>query len=137
MQPPRHETETLSDAQLVRELVADVSLLLRRQMALLQLETKRDLSRTKKMARLLAVAGATAFAGLVLLLSAAALGLGAAWAGRYWLGALLVAGALLLVGGLIGFWGWRARIRHPLERSRREIGKEARWARGLIPQKTT
>jgi fatty acid desaturase len=136
MEPATHKPDTLSDSQLVRELVAEVTTLLRRQMALLQLETKTQLSRTKKTAGLLAVAGATAFAGLVLLLAAAALGLGVAWSGRFWLGALLVAGVLLLVGGVLGLWGWQSRIRHPLERSRRGIEKEARWAKGLLSHET-
>jgi hypothetical protein len=137
MQTKRFETGALSDAQLVRELVADVTLLLRRQFALLQLETKVELSQTKKSAGLMAFAGATTFAGLVLLFVAGALGLGAALGDRYWLGALIIAGALLLVGGILGLIGWQSRVRHPLRRSRREIEKETRWARGLVPHEAT
>ncbi len=127
-----HETslpEAMSSADLVKELTSNASLLVQRQVKLAKLEAKQELHRGKTMAELFGVAGLTAYAGALMLLVAAALGIGAALGGRYWAGALIVAAVLFVPAIVTGLLGWQKRIQNPLPRTRAELSKEITWAR--------
>jgi hypothetical protein len=119
----------MTSPELVRELTSNASLLFERQLKLARIEAEQELKKAKLMGGLLAIAAATAYAGVILLLVAAALGIGVALQGLYWLGALLVAGAMLSAALLFGVIGWARRIRRPLTRTRDELSKEIQWAR--------
>jgi hypothetical protein len=119
----------MSRSELVEELFANASLLIKRQLKLAELESKQQLTRGKTMARLLGAGGLFAYAAALMLLVAAALGLGVALGDRFWAGALLVGGALLVIAAVLGGIGWHKRVRAPLGRTRRELGKEVTWAR--------
>jgi hypothetical protein len=121
--------QSLPTRDLVKELVSNGSLLVRRQLKLAELETRRQFSREKVMAELVGTGGGIAFAGVILLLVAAALGIGAALGDRFWLGALIVAGILFAIAGIVGVLGWSQRVQRPLGRTRRELNKELTWAR--------
>jgi hypothetical protein len=119
----------MSSADLVKELTSNASLLVQRQVKLAKLEAKQELQKGKTMAVNFGVAGATAYAGLIMLFAAAALGIGAALNGMYWLGALIVAGALFIPAIVTGLIGWQKRIQQPLPRTRAELSKEITWAK--------
>jgi uncharacterized membrane protein YqjE len=121
--------EAMSSADLVKELTSNASLLVQRQIKLAKIEAKQELQKGKTMAELFGVAGLTAYAGVILLLVAAALGIGAALDGRYWAGALIVAGALFIPAIITGLLGYQKRIKNPLSRSRAELSKEISWAK--------
>src|SRR4051794_2080120 len=70
--------EAMSSADLVKELTSNASLLVQRQVKLATLEAKQELQKGKTMAELLGTAGLCAYACVILLLVAAALGIGAA-----------------------------------------------------------
>jgi hypothetical protein len=119
----------MSSADLVRELTANASLLVQRQAKLARLEARQELRRGKVTAGLLGGAGLTALAAVVLLLVAAALALGQAFGGRFWAGALVVAGALAVTATVPGLLGYRRLPRTPLSRTRAELTKEVQWAK--------
>jgi Putative Actinobacterial Holin-X, holin superfamily III len=121
--------EAMSSADLVKELSANASLLVQRQVKLATLEAKVELKKGKTMASLFGVAGLLAYGGVILGLVAAALGIGAALDGRWWAGALIVAGALLLPALVAGLVGYRKRVTNPLPRTRAGISKEISWAK--------
>ena len=121
--------EAMTSADLVKELTANTSLLLQRQLKMAKLELEQELHKRKSVLELLGVAGLLAYSGMMMLLMAAACAIGAAL-GRYWAGALIMAG-LLLGGALVpALIGWHKRVRTPLlARTRKELTKEISWAR--------
>ncbi|MGZ3439639.1 MAG: phage holin family protein [Polyangia bacterium] len=121
--------ETMTSADLVKELSANASLLLQRQVKLATLEAKQELRKGKTMVELFGIAGLCAYAGALLLLIAAALAIGAALDGRYWAGALIVAGVLFVPAAITGLLGYQKRLTNPMQRSRAELSKEITWAK--------
>lgn len=121
--------EAMSSSDLVKELTSDASLLVKRQIELAKLEAKEELKKGVVMASMLGAAGVCAYAGLILLLVAAAMAIGAAINGWYWLGALIVAGGMFVFAGITGGIGYARRLKQPLKRSRAELSKEITWAR--------
>jgi hypothetical protein len=121
--------EAMSSADLVKELTANAQHLEQRQIKMATVEAKEELKKGKTMASLYGVAGACAYAGLILALVAAALGIGAALDGRWWAGALIVAGGLFVIAAVTGLIGYRRRVRDPMSRTRAELSKEIAWAK--------
>lgn len=121
--------EAMSSADLVKELTSNASLLVQRQVKLATLEAKEELKKGKTMAELLGTAGLLAYGGVIMLLVAAALGIGAALDGRYWAGALIVAGIVLIPAIIMGLVGYQKRLKNPLPRTRAELSKEISWAK--------
>jgi uncharacterized membrane protein YqjE len=119
----------MSSADLVKELTSNASLLVQRQVKLATLEAKEELKKGKTMAELLGTAGLLAYAGAIILLVAAALGIGAALDGRYWAGALIVAGIVFIPAIVTGLVGYQKRLKNPLPRTRAELSKEISWAK--------
>jgi hypothetical protein len=121
--------DALSTKELLQELSSNASILIQRQVKLATLESKRQTAREKTSVELLGIAGAIAYAGVILLLVAAALGIGAALGDRFWAGALIVAAALLFVAAILAPIGWTRRVKAPLHRTRSTIDKELTWAK--------
>jgi hypothetical protein len=119
----------MSSADLVKELSSNASLLVQRQVKLAKLEAKKELQKGKTMLELFGVAGLCAYAGVILCLVAAALGIGAALDGRYWAGALIVAAVVFIPAIVSGLLGYKKRITNPLPRTRAELSKEITWAK--------
>jgi hypothetical protein len=119
----------MTSGDLVKELGANTSLLLERQIKLAKLEAKHELAKGKTMLELFGTAGLCAYAGLILCLVAAALGIGAALDGRYWAGALIVAGALFVPALVTGLIGYAKRVQNPFESTRSTLSKEITWAK--------
>jgi hypothetical protein len=121
--------EAMSSADLVKELTSNASLLVQRQVKLAKLEAQHEMKKGKTMAELLGTAGLLAYAGVILCLVAAAIGIGTALDGRYWAGALIIAGALFIPAIITGLLGYRRRVTGPLPRTRAELSKEMSWVR--------
>jgi len=121
--------EALTNRDLLKELFSDATLLAKRQLKLAELEARRQLKKELRSAEWLSVGGALAYAGVILWLVAAALGLGVALGGAYWAGALIIGAALMLAAGVSALIGWSRRVREPLKRTRRELDKEISWAK--------
>jgi hypothetical protein len=120
----------MQTSALIRELLSNGSLLMKRQLALARIEVRSDVKKERKSLELMGVAAAIGYAAIVLCLVAAALAIGEAL-GRPWAGALIVGGALLLAGGALASVGWFRRVRTPLPRTRNELTRERTWATSL------
>jgi hypothetical protein len=120
--------QTMTSKQIVRELASDASLLLDRHARLARAELAEELRREKRAGGLMGASGLCAWSGFTLAWVAVALALGA-FLGAEWAGALIVAGALLIISGVLGGVGWAGRVKHPFARSRSEASKEIAWAR--------
>jgi uncharacterized membrane protein YqjE len=121
--------EAMSSADLVKELTSNASLLVQRQVKLAKMEAKHEIQKGKTMVELFGTAGLCAYAGVILGLTAAALGIGAALDGRYWAGALMVASVLFIAAIITGLIGYQKRMQRPLAHTREELSKEITWAR--------
>ena len=121
--------EAMTSTDLVKELTANASLLVQRQVKLATLEAKQELQKGKTMVELYGSAGLCAFAGSVLCLVAAAFAIGAALDGRYWAGALIVGAVMFVPAVVIGLVGHKKRLTNPMPRSRAELSKEISWAK--------
>lgn len=121
--------EAMTSTELVKELTSNASLLVQRQVKLATLEAKGELQKGKTMVELFGVAGLCGYAGVVLLLVAGALGIGAALDGRYWAGALIIAAVLFVPAAVTGLLGYKKRLTNPMQRTRAELSKEITWAK--------
>ena len=123
--------ESLSSKDLFRELLSDTQLLVQRQVALAKLEARDQIKQELRVAKLLGVGVAVAYAGVILLLVTAALGIGANVA-SLWMGALIVSVVLLAIAAVVGGIGWARRVRKPLPVSTREVEREITWAKDQV-----
>jgi hypothetical protein len=76
------------------------------------------------------IAGVCAIWTVSLLLVAAVFGIVEAGWLPGWAAALVVAAVVLAVGTIAGLVGWSKRVRTPLEKTRRSIDDNVKWARG-------
>jgi predicted phage tail protein len=109
---------TLSNRELWKTLLSDASELIKAEVTLAKSELRRDLKQESTMAAGLGAGALLAYAGIILLFVAGALGLATVMPG--WAAALVVAGLLLAAAGASAAIGWARRVRTPLERTRRE-----------------
>jgi uncharacterized membrane protein YqjE len=123
--------ESLSSKDLFRELLSDTQLLVQRQVALAKLEARDQIKQELRVAKLLGIGVAVAYAGVILLLVTAALGIGANVA-SLWMGALIVSVVLLAIAAVVGSIGWARRVRKPLPVSTREVEREITWAKDQV-----
>jgi hypothetical protein len=121
--------EAMSSSDLVKELTANASLLVQRQVRLATLEAKQELQKGKTMVELYGIAGLCACGGVVLCLVAACFAIGPALGGRYWAGALIFAAVLFVPAVITGLVGYKTRLTNPMSRTRAELSKEITWAR--------
>lgn len=121
--------EAMTSADLVKELSANTSLLLQRQLKMAKLELEQELHKRKSVLELMGAAGLLAFGGTMMLLMAGACAIGAAL-GHLWAGGLIMAGLLFIAALVPALIGWQKRVRTPLlARTRKELTKEISWAR--------
>jgi putative superfamily III holin-X len=116
-----------STGELVSELFKQSAELVKKEVALAKAEVLVEVKQEVKMAERLGVAAVCALCGLNLLLVAAAMAL--AHVLPAWAAALVVAGVVLLVGGLAAWLGWGKRVKQPLERTQRTLKEDVRWAK--------
>jgi len=119
--------DATSTSELMGELTHTVSKLVAKHVELAKAEAIMQAKRQATMAVGFAVAGLLGYAGFLLLVWAAVLGLARAMPG--WAAALVVGILVCAVGGLIGFLGYRRRVRQPLWRTRETLAEDGRWLR--------
>ena len=123
----------LADApttDLVGRLVSDTKQLVQTEIALAKAELTQDIKREVKMVEGLGIAAVCALCTLNLLLVSLVMAL------SYdllvmdgWAAALVVAAGVLFIGTVAGFLGWKARVKAPLERTRKTLKEDVRWAK--------
>jgi membrane protein len=105
-QDPR-AAESRSLAGLVRQLAEDAARLIRQEIALARAELSQNVSELAGHAGRIAMGGAIALLGLLVLVSFAVIGLGVLLGGNYWLSSLIVAVATLAAGAGLAYSGAR------------------------------
>lgn len=127
------EPEAMGTNELVKELAADSALLVKRQLELATLEIKNELKQRVGILETFGVSGLMAFAGILMLLVAAASALGSALGRGLWAGALIIAAILSAPAAIVGAIGYRKMESREsfFKRSRRELDKEIEFSRTL------
>ncbi|HEY0715296.1 MAG TPA: phage holin family protein [Polyangia bacterium] len=121
----------LSTKDLLGRIAEDVKELVTVEVQLAKAEVKADLRAELTMAKGLGAGALLGYAGVIMLLVAAAFGLANVMAG--WAAALIVAGALLLAAGASAAFGWSKRVKNPLGATRRQVTETMEWAKGRAP----
>jgi hypothetical protein len=119
----------LSAGELLTEIGAQASLLVKKQVDLAKTELRADLSHEIAMVGGLSVAALALFLTLNLLLMAGVFALASALAFPGWLAALMVSGFTLLTAIAAGMFGWNKRIRSPLGRTRKALKEDVQWTK--------
>jgi hypothetical protein len=118
----------MNTLELVKGTLAHLMAVAEQQMKLLRLEATEQLVQERRMLVLVGLGAGLALSGLLMLLVAAAMGLGFALGGRHWAGSLTLAAPLLVAGATLCATGWRRRVRTLLPLSSLELDKELKWA---------
>lgn len=113
--------------ELVRAVGATTAALLSKELQLARTELKNDFAAELATVKSVAVAAVAAVLTLSMLLVAAVFALLPYVAG--WLAALILAGATLVVALVAGIIGWRHHVARPLERTRKTLTDDLRWAK--------
>jgi uncharacterized membrane protein YqjE len=124
--PPERITR-LSNLQLVKEIVSQVTLLAKRQIELAKAEIRADVRAEAKVAGGLGLAAVGAIIVATLLLVTGALALSLVLPA--WAAGLIVTGVVAIAVALVAFLSWRRRVRTPLQHSRDELKQDVRFAR--------
>ena len=125
--PQREEITRLSNLQLVKEIVAQVTLLARKQIELAKAEIRADVRAEARVAGGLGLAAVGAIVVATLLLVTAALALALVLLG--WAAGLIVTGAVAIAVAIVAGVSWSRRIRTPLGHSRSELKEDVRFAK--------
>jgi hypothetical protein len=125
---PRSERVTrLSTAQLLKQIAAQGSLLVKKHIELGKSEFKADARTEAKVAGGLGIAAVGAIIMVTLLLVTVVLALAQVLPG--WAAGLIVSGFMALVVAAVAGVSWSRRVRRPLQRSRRELQKDIRFTK--------
>ena len=117
----------MSTPALLKEIGVELSHLARQQVELGLSEFKADVKKEMGVAAGLGAAGIATLMVGNLLLVAAALAL-SQWLPA-WIAALIMAGFVAVVGGLIGSVAWMKRVRVPLARTRQMVREDVEWTK--------
>ena len=128
----RPDLRQLGTRDLMTELARKASELAKAEVALAKAEVKSDLRAEIKMASGLGIAGVCALWTVSLLLLAAVFGIVEAGWLPGWAAALVVAAVVLLIGTIAGLVGWSKRVRTPLDKTRRSLEQNVKWAKERI-----
>jgi hypothetical protein len=112
---------------LLSGIVSKATLLARKEVALVKAEIKADLQTHISMVKSLALAALFAVLGLNVLLMAAVLALAPYVVA--WLAALVLGGALVAAGMVLGYVGWARRVVNPLALTRKTLREDVQWAK--------
>lgn len=125
--PQSQRVTRMSSLALVREIAAQASLLVRKQVALARTELKADARTEAKAAGGLGLAAIGAIIAVTLLLVTAALAL--ALVMPAWGAGLIVSGFVLVVVAIVAGVSWNRRVRQPLQHSRNGLRRDVRFAK--------
>jgi uncharacterized membrane protein len=130
MPPPRTEERSLGD--LFVGLTDDMSTLMRQEIQLAKAETMKTVSKAMRSTIMMVAGGLLAYAGLIVLLIAVAIAVGAVM--PYWLSSLLVAIVAIVVGAILIQSG-RSTIQELTivpEKSVESIKEDAEWVKEQV-----
>jgi len=126
------EPESPSVARLVSDLARETGELIRREGELVRLEVSQSIARLETGVSSMAIGGVVAFAGFLVLLVAAALGLDLVLH-TPWLSTLIVGGVALALGALLLAVGKSRLTRLAPDRSLRSLGRDAELVQNHLP----
>jgi hypothetical protein len=125
---PQHERITrLSTMALVKEIAAQATLLVKKQVALARTEIKADARTEAKAAGGLGIAAVGAIIFVTLLLVTAALALSLVLPA--WAAGLIVSGVVAAAVAIVAGVSWKRRVRQPLAHSRNVLRADVRFAK--------
>jgi uncharacterized membrane protein YqjE len=130
MEPRENGSETWrerSTIELVRSVARTTSTLLGKEVELARTELKNDFAAEMSTVKSLAIAAVAGILTLNMLLVAAVFALQPWMYGQ--VAALLIAGATLVVALVAGVIGWRRHVKQPLDRTRKTLVDDLRWAK--------
>ncbi len=119
--------QSVPTRDLLSGIVSKATLLARKEVELVKAEIKADLQTYISMVKSLAIAALCAVLGLNVLLVAAVFALAPYVAP--WLAALVLGGALLAAGAILGYVGWARRVANPLALTRKTLREDLQWAK--------
>jgi Putative Actinobacterial Holin-X, holin superfamily III len=119
--------QSVPTRDLVSGIVSKATLLARKEVELVKAEIKADLQTHISMVKSLAIAALFAVVGLSVLLVAAVFALAPYVAP--WLAALVLGGALVAAGVVLGYIGWARRVVNPLALTRKTLREDLQWAK--------
>jgi hypothetical protein len=119
--------ESMSSRAIVARAMEDAVQLARKEVELARAEMRENLRTELATAKRLGIGLVCALCTINLLLVAGALALGLVIA--EWGAALIVAGAVLMVGAIFAWIGWSRRVTSPMESTRRSLKEDALWAK--------
>jgi hypothetical protein len=127
MEPAREppSLRTAPTPELLSELVSTTSALVMRHLDLAKSEAVAQVKREAKMASFLIAGGLLGYAALLALLAAA--GLGLARAMPAWAAVLVVGLGVAAIAAILGWLGYKRRVRRPLVRTRETLVEDVRW----------
>ena len=127
---PQHEGPSISE--LVSDLTRETSELFRREVELARLEVSQAITRVQTGVSSMAIGGIVAFAGFLVLLVAAALGLDLVLQ-TPWLSTLIVGGIAVVLGGVLLAVGKSRLTRLTPERSLRSLRRDSELVQDHLP----
>jgi hypothetical protein len=113
--------------ELLREIRAEGTHLLRKEIELVRIELREDLRAEAIAVGCLSAACAGGVIGSILLLVTLILALARVMPG--WGAGLIVSGAVLLISAVAAAVGWKYRVRAPLERTRQVLKGDLHWTK--------
>jgi hypothetical protein len=119
--------QSVPTRDLLSGIVSKATLLARKEVELVKAEIKADLQTHISMVKSLAIAALFAVLGLNVLLVAAVFALAPYVAP--WLAALVLGGALVAAGVVLGYVGWARRVVNPLALTRKTLREDLQWAK--------
>jgi len=125
--PQRERITRLSTTALVREIAAQATLLVKKQIALARTEIKADARTEAKVAGGLGIAAIGAIIFVTLLLVTAVLALSLVLPA--WGAGLIVSGVVAAAVAIVAAVSWRRRVRQPLAHSRNVLRADVRFAK--------
>ena len=124
---PPASVQAMTNRELLGHTIESATQLAKKEIELARSELRADIKKEVAMATGLGVAGLCAIWAVSLMLVAAAFALATVLPG--WAAALIVAGAVLLVGTIAGMVGWGRRVKQPMEATRRTVKEGVLWAK--------
>ena len=123
--PDELSARSLSNRALISEIIANASLLVKKEVELAKVEIREDLSAEIGMVKALGIAAVLALFGLNAFVVAAILALAAVVPG--WAAGLIIGGVLVIVAAVLGYIGWRRHVSKPLDVTRQSLKEDLQW----------
>jgi hypothetical protein len=119
--------EALSTRELLGEITGKATLLVKKEVELARNEIKADLQAELAVVKGFAIALVAGLGAVNMLLVAVVFALARVMPG--WLAALVVAGVVLLIAGVVAYLSWGRRVTSPLQLTRKTLKEDAQWAK--------